>query len=173
MFLRADGRSVRAGILVFVAVLLAGLGAAAQTGALPSGRPLIVFMTDFGTVDDAVPICKGVMLGIVPDVLRHFGAGGALIPLAVPMALVFGCALGALLIPAFIVLQERTTPASRGRIFGGIFTVINAAVAIPLLLAGVIADVLGVDRVVAALGVLLILLAAYLPPGVGSLIIIH
>ena len=68
MFLRADGRSVRAGILVFVAVLLAGLGAAAQTGARPSGRPLIVFMTDFGTVDDAVPICKGVMLGIVPDV---------------------------------------------------------------------------------------------------------
>ena len=100
------------------------------------------------------------VMGIVPDVLRHFGAGGALIPLAVPMALVFGCALGALLIPAFIVLQERTTPASRGRIFGGIFTVINAAVAIPLLLAGVIADVLGVDRVVAALGVLLILLAA-------------
>src|SRR5207245_503129 len=106
------------------------------------------------------------VMGIVPDVLRHFGAGGALIPLAVPMALVFGCALGALLIPAFIVLQERTTPASRGRIFGGIFTVINAAVAIPLLLAGVIADVLGVDRVVAALGVLLILLAAGVACGV-------
>jgi MFS family permease len=76
------------------------------------------------------------------------------------VATLFGCALGALLIPAFTVLQERTTPESRGRIFGGIFTVINAAVAIPLLLAGVISDVLGVDRVVAALGVLLLLLGA-------------
>ena len=100
------------------------------------------------------------VMGIVPDVLRNAGLGMALIPLAVPLALLFGCALGALLIPAFTVLQERTTPESRGRIFGGIFTVINAAVAIPLLLAGVISDVLGVDRVVAALGVLLLLLGA-------------
>jgi len=31
-------------------------------------RPTIVFMTDFGTANDAVAICKGVILGIVPDV---------------------------------------------------------------------------------------------------------
>jgi len=30
-------------------------------------RPTIVFMTDFGVVDDAVPICKGVMYSMVPD----------------------------------------------------------------------------------------------------------
>jgi S-adenosyl-L-methionine hydrolase (adenosine-forming) len=30
-------------------------------------RPLIVFMSDFGTLDDAVAICKGVMLGVAPD----------------------------------------------------------------------------------------------------------
>ena len=34
----------------------------------PAPRPLIVFMTDFGTLDDAVAICKGVMLGIAPEV---------------------------------------------------------------------------------------------------------
>ena len=99
------------------------------------------------------------VMGVAPEVLRHFGIVGALIPLAVVMALIFGCALGALMIPAFTVLQERTTPETRGRIFGGTFTVINAAVAIPLLLAGVIADLLGVDRVVAALGVLLLIVA--------------
>ena len=34
----------------------------------PSGaRPTIVFMTDFGTANDAVAICKAVMLGIAPD----------------------------------------------------------------------------------------------------------
>src|ERR1700693_3238260 len=31
-------------------------------------RPAIVFMTDFGTANDAVAICKAVILGIVPDV---------------------------------------------------------------------------------------------------------
>ncbi|HET7105439.1 MAG TPA: SAM-dependent chlorinase/fluorinase [Candidatus Acidoferrum sp.] len=30
-------------------------------------RPLLVFMTDFGTANDAVAICKAVMLGIAPD----------------------------------------------------------------------------------------------------------
>jgi len=30
-------------------------------------RPLIVFMTDFGTRDDAVAICKGVIKGIAPE----------------------------------------------------------------------------------------------------------
>lgn len=33
----------------------------------PKPRPTIVFMTDFGVVDDSVAICKGVMYSIVPD----------------------------------------------------------------------------------------------------------
>jgi hypothetical protein len=36
--------------------------------ASPAGaHPTIVFMTDFGTANDAVAICKAVMLGIAPD----------------------------------------------------------------------------------------------------------
>ena len=31
-------------------------------------QPILVFMTDFGTTDDSVPICKGVMLGIAPNI---------------------------------------------------------------------------------------------------------
>jgi hypothetical protein len=33
----------------------------------PNSRPTIVFLTDFGTANDAVAICKAVMLGIAPD----------------------------------------------------------------------------------------------------------
>jgi S-adenosylmethionine hydrolase len=33
----------------------------------PARAPIIVFMTDYGTLDDAVAICKGVMLSISPD----------------------------------------------------------------------------------------------------------
>jgi MFS family permease len=99
------------------------------------------------------------IMGIVPDVLRTHGLPGLMVPLAVAVGVLFGCALGAMLIPGFTVLQERTDTESRGRIFGGIFTVINAAVAIPLLLAGVISDLIGVARVVAALGAILIVLA--------------
>lgn len=37
---------------------------AGQTGA---ARPTIVFMTDFGTANDAVALCKAVIVGIAPD----------------------------------------------------------------------------------------------------------
>jgi S-adenosylmethionine hydrolase len=33
----------------------------------PGGHPTIVFMTDFGTANDAVAICKAVILSIAPD----------------------------------------------------------------------------------------------------------
>jgi len=99
------------------------------------------------------------IMGVVPDVLASRGLAGLEVPLAGVVAVVFGSAIGAIMIPAFTVLQERTDSESRGRIFGGIFTVINAAVAIPLLLAGVVSDLIGVDRVVAALGVILIAIA--------------
>ena len=33
-----------------------------------NSRPVLVFITDFGTANDAVAICKAVMLGIAPDV---------------------------------------------------------------------------------------------------------
>src|SRR5215467_14363047 len=38
-----------------------------QAKALEQHRPLIVFMSDFGELDDAVAICKGVMKTIAPD----------------------------------------------------------------------------------------------------------
>jgi S-adenosylmethionine hydrolase len=61
-----------AAALIFSAILIAGCQqASAPTGPEPSNhsqkQPTIVFMTDFGTANDAVAICKAVMLGIAPD----------------------------------------------------------------------------------------------------------
>jgi predicted MFS family arabinose efflux permease len=95
-------------------------------------------------------------IGASPPLLRGLGAGGAVVPVVLILSGVFGCALGALLIPAFTVLQENTNEETRGRIFGGIFAVINAAVAVPLLVAGIIADAVGVAGVVAGLGVIIL-----------------
>ena len=53
--------------LIAIILLLAPLPRAQQSAA-PKYPPTIVFMTDFGSVDDSVPICKGVMYSILPDV---------------------------------------------------------------------------------------------------------
>jgi MFS family permease len=139
-------------------VLVPAMFGLLATGGLLGQRPTWSRAT---TLVTAIATAGGSLLimGVVPDLLRTHGAAGLMVPLAVVVGVIFGCALGALLIPAFTVLQERTDSESRGRIFGGIFTVINAAVAIPLLLAGVLSDLIGVARVVAALGVILIIVA--------------
>jgi S-adenosylmethionine hydrolase len=54
--------------LVVLIVFIAALTSAQQTATPAKYPPTIVFMTDFGTVDDSVPICKGVMFSIMPDV---------------------------------------------------------------------------------------------------------
>ena len=52
-------------LLCFSCGRQSGQGEAAQS---PSQRPTIVFMTDFGTANDAVAICRAVIFGIAPDV---------------------------------------------------------------------------------------------------------
>ena len=64
-------------IRFFATLVLAGTifcGACAKTpadkraaGQAASARPTIVFMTDFGTANDAVAVCKAVIVGIAPD----------------------------------------------------------------------------------------------------------
>ena len=62
----------------FAALVLAGAIFCGACGKSPSesagarqagaaARPIIVFMTDFGTANDAVAVCKAVIVGIAPD----------------------------------------------------------------------------------------------------------
>jgi hypothetical protein len=58
-------RAVFTILILLLATVPAGLWAADAGQKYP---PTIVFMTDFGVVDDSVAICRGVMYGIMPDV---------------------------------------------------------------------------------------------------------
>ncbi len=54
--------------LVLELLLFACSGAAPACGqAAPKAPPTVVFMTDFGVVDDSVALCKGVMYSIAPE----------------------------------------------------------------------------------------------------------
>src|SRR5690348_9745282 len=53
---------------VFWLLVLAVASCALVAGTAEKYPPTIVFMTDFGVVDDSVAICRGVMYSIVPDV---------------------------------------------------------------------------------------------------------
>lgn len=97
-----------------------------------------------------------VAMAVAPPVLQRAGISGAVIPIVVVLGIAFGVALGAIVIPGFTALQEGTTEESRGRIFGGVFTVVNVAIAIPALAAGALADWLSVYVAAGAVGALVI-----------------
>ncbi len=54
--------------LLFFLLVAASLPVCAATAPTEKYPPTIVFMTDFGVVDDSVAICRGVMYGILPEV---------------------------------------------------------------------------------------------------------
>jgi len=60
-------RSIRAAFVILLIALWAGCGTRPTEEKRPASPPAIVFMTDFGTANDAVAICKAVILGIAPD----------------------------------------------------------------------------------------------------------
>jgi S-adenosylmethionine hydrolase len=62
---RAYERSVRFAVALLILMFAAAALASAQTAKYPQ---TIVFMTDFGVVDDSVAICRGVMYSIMPEV---------------------------------------------------------------------------------------------------------
>src|ERR1700704_379703 len=68
---RNQSRSRRGTIATRMAllVLLGPLFALASAAAPPAQKypPTVVFMTDFGVLDDSVAICKGVMYGVTPN----------------------------------------------------------------------------------------------------------
>ncbi len=64
---KAQSRTVVVLAILYVLLAFAPLHLQAADSA-QKYPPTIVFMTDFGVVDDSVAICRGVMYGIMPDV---------------------------------------------------------------------------------------------------------
>jgi MFS family permease len=97
-----------------------------------------------------------VLLAVVPAGLRHVDA---LRPftrwVSAGFSLLLGLEFGVLLIPALSYLMEHTSDGVRGRIFSLLFMVVNGVTALPVLLTAALSDWLGINRVVAGLGVLL------------------
>jgi MFS family permease len=59
------------------------------------------------------------------------------------------------------ILQENTTESTRGKVFGALGMMVNIAATLPILFAGVLADLTTVNTVIAGLGLGLLIFALY------------
>ena len=76
------------------------------------------------------------------------------------LAFAIGVANAFLIVPSQTLLQEQSTEQIRGRVLSAFFTVSNAAALLPILFAGVLGDLFGVARVLAAIALLILAVSA-------------
>ena len=73
------------------------------------------------------------------------------------LALVAGLGFVSIMVPAQTFLQERAPVELRGRVFAVQLMLSNFASIVPLLLLGGLADVIGVDRTLMLIGLLIVI----------------
>ncbi len=75
------------------------------------------------------------------------------------MAFILGIANSFISVPAQTILQERAPETIRARVFAAFYTVSNIILLVPLVIAGALADLIGVVPTVVGIGVLVLLIA--------------
>jgi MFS family permease len=97
------------------------------------------------------------LLAAVPSAIAHFAnLQGQNRITAAAFSFLLGVEFGAIMIPAITYLMESTSDEIRGRIFALLYMVINGVTAVPVLVAAALADTIGIARVIAGLGILLV-----------------
>lgn len=75
------------------------------------------------------------------------------------LAVIIGFAFSLVFVPANTILQEETTDSQRGKIYGSLNALVGVVSIIPVLGVGVLADAIGVSKVITGVGMILILIA--------------
>jgi len=100
-----------------------------------------------------------VLLGF-SNLLYHSARGAMMIGLIVAgLVLILGFMNAIVSAASQTILQENTTEATRGKVFGALNMMINIAATLPIFFAGILADLTSVNEVIAALGLLLLAFA--------------
>jgi MFS family permease len=87
--------------------------------------------------------------------LPTLGEVSVLVPAVMFLALIAGLGFVAIMVPAQTFLQERAPVELRGRVFAVQLMLSNFASILPLLLLGGLADLIGVDRTLLLIGILI------------------
>jgi MFS family permease len=159
---------VRAEDAVFV-MAPAGIGMVAGTALLNryGDRLDKHFLTNTGLF--TVAVCLGLTGGMAfvtawlttgnPPLIElpTLGDVSVLVPFVMGLALIAGFGFVAIMVPAQTYLQERAPVELRGRVFAVQLMLSNFASIVPLLLLGGMADVIGVDKTLLLIGLLIAL----------------
>jgi len=76
--------------------------------------------------------------------------------LLVVLAFILGLANAFVFVPSNTILQEETSDELRGKIYGVLNALVGLFSLLPILLVGSLSDIIGVDKVIIGIGVVLV-----------------
>ena len=77
------------------------------------------------------------------------------------LAFILGFGAALIFIPANTILQEETSDEFRGKVYGALSTLVGFSSILPIILAGSLADLIGVRGVLTIIGIAVLLIAGY------------
>jgi len=81
--------------------------------------------------------------------------------IAVVMAFIVGFAISLVFIPSNTTLQTETSESMRGRVYGLLNAIIGAVSFLPIIMAGGLADLFGISKVIAVFGIIMMMLGLF------------
>jgi len=78
----------------------------------------------------------------------------------VVLAFILGIATSLVFVPANTVLQEETSDESRGKVYGVLNSLIGIMSIVPVVIAGSLADLIGIRAVITGMGIVVLIIAA-------------
>jgi MFS family permease len=84
-----------------------------------------------------------------------------ILQIMIAVAFILGIANSFIFVPANTILQEQTSDEVRGKIYGFLNTIVGILSFIPIILAGGLSDLIGVNQVIIGIGVSLFILAVF------------
>ncbi len=85
-----------------------------------------------------------------------------LLPLTIFTMFMLGICISLIDISCNTILQERTSDEVRGRVYGMLSTLISGVSLLPVVVSGVLADIIGIEKIIFALGMLLLGFGVYI-----------
>jgi MFS family permease len=156
-----------------VAVLQTPIQNASQYLIIPAGIGMVLGVLSIGQLAKRYSKIRVISIGLIvaSAALVLLGASSRLHALLNGHTALIGtiigvCVAGLILALGFMnalvsaasqtILQENTTEATRGKVFGALGMMVNIAATLPILFAGVLADLTSVNTVITGLGLLLL-----------------
>lgn len=82
-----------------------------------------------------------------------------IIHIMVVLAYVLGLSFAFVFVPSNTIIQEETTDEFRGKVYGALSTLAGAFSIVPILLVGTLSDIIGVAKVLTAIGAIVLIIA--------------